>query len=361
MSGLILTERRNRVLQAMDRERLDALILGVAGNVAFFSGANSLWTAGSRPFAPSCVVVGRDLHLLSTWDEGVPEDIPNDNLFGLSWNPSIAAASIGNIPALREARRIGVDGTSAGFQRMMAKIAPEATIVDFRASLDAARAAKTEAEIAGVEGACAVAASGLDAMHAAAVDGVTERHLLAVLTRALGEAGWPITPDESVARATADSSGSVVRDRELRAGELVALSPSTRVEGFEGTIARTVAVGGDPDGDQADLGRQTRRALDAVIAVCAPGATGADLVAAWAGAGGGELPMALAHGLGIGVEPPIVGMGVGAGEVLASGMVLAVNGWLQDATVGGWLERDVVAVTESGPHVLTAMATGALT
>ena len=28
-----------------------------------------------------------EIHLNSTWDEGIPDDIPHDHLYGLAWNP----------------------------------------------------------------------------------------------------------------------------------------------------------------------------------------------------------------------------------------------------------------------------------
>ena len=39
--------------------------------------------------APICTVVRStgEIHLNSTWDEGIPDDIPHDHLYGLAWNP----------------------------------------------------------------------------------------------------------------------------------------------------------------------------------------------------------------------------------------------------------------------------------
>ena len=42
--------------------------------------------ARSVPAASSCATTS-ELYLLSTWDEGVPEEIPHDHLFGITWNP----------------------------------------------------------------------------------------------------------------------------------------------------------------------------------------------------------------------------------------------------------------------------------
>lgn len=70
--------RRQRALDQMAAHDLDVLVLGRQANVRYVTGAPQLWVAGTRPFGPTCVVVRETgaVHLLSTWDEGVPDDIP---------------------------------------------------------------------------------------------------------------------------------------------------------------------------------------------------------------------------------------------------------------------------------------------
>ena len=83
------TGRRARAIAQMDAHNLDILVLGRQANVRYVTGAPQLWVAGTRPFAPICVLV-RDtgeIHLNSTWDEGIPEEIGHDHLYGLAWNP----------------------------------------------------------------------------------------------------------------------------------------------------------------------------------------------------------------------------------------------------------------------------------
>ena len=81
--------RRQRALDQMAAHDLDVLVLGRQANVRYVSGAPQLWVAGTRPFGPTCVLVRATgaIHLLSTWDEGVPDDIPHENLYGIAWNP----------------------------------------------------------------------------------------------------------------------------------------------------------------------------------------------------------------------------------------------------------------------------------
>ena len=95
--------RRERALAQMEAHDLDVLVLGRQANVRYVSGAPQLWVAGTRPFGPICTVVRStgEIHLNSTWDEGIPDDIPHDHLYGLAWNPMTL------IEVLQEHRRCG--------------------------------------------------------------------------------------------------------------------------------------------------------------------------------------------------------------------------------------------------------------
>ena len=81
--------RRERAFAAMEAHDLDVLVLGRVANMRYLSGVPLLWNAGTRPFGPGCVAVRetQEIYLLSTWDEGVPEEIPHDHLYGITWNP----------------------------------------------------------------------------------------------------------------------------------------------------------------------------------------------------------------------------------------------------------------------------------
>ncbi|MDT5215554.1 MAG: Xaa-Pro dipeptidase, partial [Mycobacterium sp.] len=81
--------RRARALAQMEAFDLDVLVLGRQANVRYVTGAPQLWVAGTRPFAPICVMMRGtgEIHLNSSWDEGMPEEIDHDHLYGLAWNP----------------------------------------------------------------------------------------------------------------------------------------------------------------------------------------------------------------------------------------------------------------------------------
>ena len=90
--------RRQRALAQMDAHDIDILVLGRQANVRYVTGAPQLWIGGTRPFGPVCVVVRAtgEIYLNSTADEGIPEEIGHDRLYGLAWNPLTLIAVLEN-------------------------------------------------------------------------------------------------------------------------------------------------------------------------------------------------------------------------------------------------------------------------
>jgi Xaa-Pro dipeptidase len=353
-------DRRRRLFAAMAAHDLDVVVLGRPAEVAFAAGARQLWTAGSRPFGPACVAVRATghTHLLSVSDFDVPPEVGHDDLFGLHWNPANLARELAAIPGLREARRVGTTSSSPGFGRLLAGLAPDAELVDGATAVWEARRPKSPAEVSRIEAAIGVAGIGLAAMERALVPGTSERELRAVCLEALADAGAPTAPTEGVACATPTTGP--VRLRRLDTtdpivdGQLVALDPGGFYRGYEGGVGRTRVVGGEPTDAQRALADRTAAARRAVIAACRPGATGAELRAAWTATGEPLPPVPLVVGVGLGLEPPVVDDRVGTGAVLTAHSVVAVTGWVAEEGVGGVLERDLVLVDDDGPRVLTA-------
>ncbi len=351
-------ERRLKVLSCMETHELDALVLGGAGNVHYVSGARQLGRAGVLPFGPYAVVVrstGR-VHLLSTCDEGVPPEIEREDLYGLSWNPVNLMGSVAAVPGLQAARRIGTDGMTPSFA-LLAGGAGLGEMVDAGPVLDAVRRVKTAEEITCVEVAAAVSEAALSAMESALQPGVTERQLLGVYYEAVARLGAPVAPTESVCFAT-PLRGSVpfrylASDRPVREGELVVLAPGALYAGYEAGLACTRMVGGGASVKASALARRCASGLEALVAACRPGAGGGDLYRAWDRLSFGSASVLLAHGLGLGAEPPVIGLGRGRDAVLEEGMVLSVQSWVTQAGVGGCLERATVVVESGGASVLT--------
>ena len=353
------TERRRRLFEAMTAHDLDALVLSRPADVLSATGARQLWIAGTRPVGPACVLVrstGRT-HLLSVSDDGVPAEIAHDDLVAPTWNPANMVTSLRTIPGLPDARRIGTGSLSAGLTSLLSAIAPDASVVDGRPAIRAARATKTADELAYITAAIAVAESGLAAMLDALRPGITERELLGVYLERIASLGAPTPPTESVVCVTPASGPVALRrlatDRPVAAGELVVLDAGGIVAGYEGGLGRTSVAGSAPTSAQRELAARCRGALDTVAAACRAGATGGDVRRAWAATGEAMPPVPLVHGVGLGMEPPVIGAGVGDDAALMAGSVLSVTSWVAVEGVGGFLERDLLLVGEGAPEVLS--------
>src|SRR4030095_8947707 len=119
-------------------------------------------------------------------------------------------------------------------------------------------------------------------------------------------------------------------------GELVVFAPGALYAGYEANLARTRAVG-SAGRAAADLASRCARGMDALIAACRPGSTGADLYRAWEDAGNEDPGVPFAHGLGLGAEPPFIGFGRGGNALLEEGVVLSVQSWVTEEGIGGCL------------------------
>ena len=109
--------RRQRALAQMEAHDIDVLVLGRQANVRYVTGAPQLWIGGTRPFGPVCVMLRGtgEIYLMSTDDEGVPEEIGRDRLYGLAWNPMTLIEVLKNIDGASTARRVGTDAITPTF------------------------------------------------------------------------------------------------------------------------------------------------------------------------------------------------------------------------------------------------------
>lgn len=354
--------RRERALAQMAADDLDVLVLGRQANVRYVAGAPQLWVAGTRPFGPTCVLVRKTgaIHLLSTWDEGVPDDIPHENLYGIAWNPMNTISVLRNIDGAATAKRVGTDALSPSFSQLLLVAFPEAELVDGELAMRAARRIKTTEEVAALREAIRVAEVGLAAAVSELRPGVSEKTLSGVLIEAMA-AGGVSTP------STQDAAWVTSRDHPWRRandegrvqlGDLVAFSAGVLDGGYTGEVGRTWPVGAPSEPRAAaDLYQRWDALWHSLYDACQPGVPGAELLAAYQAAGEPMPPMPIARGLGLGFDPPVVSQHLPATaseERLEVGMVLAVTGYVWQCGVGAVFGREAVLITADGPEILTS-------
>ncbi|MHA3020305.1 M24 family metallopeptidase [Mycobacterium sp. BMJ-28] len=351
--------RRERAIAQMEAHDLDVLVLGRQANVRYISGAPQLWVVGTRPFGPICTYVRAtgEIHLNSTWDEGIPEEIPHANLYGLAWNPMTLIGVLRDIEGTDTARRVGTDALTPTFAKLLPMAFPQAELVDGEPAMRAARRVKTAEEIGALRGALAVAEEGLARGVAELATGTTEQNLAGAVLQAeaAGGVSTPATQDAAWITSKDHPWRRAAGDGRVRDGDLVALSAGVLADGYVGEVARTVHTGESTEAVRS-LYRRRDELWDRLIDACRPGKPASALLDAYERAGERIPAMPVAHGLGLGFDPPVVSpllRATAESDVLEPGMVLAVTGYVWEQGVGAVFTRDAVLVGADGPEVLT--------
>jgi Xaa-Pro dipeptidase len=365
-------ERRERVLRAMEEKGVDVLIAGRAANIRYVAGARRLHLSGTRPFLPGAVLVREtgDLHVVSTWDDGIPAEIPLDHLVMQSPNPLNIVAGLEKIGGLKTARVVAVDAISPLYRQLLGSLAPSARLVDGAALLRTVRSRKTADEIQCIRTAVAIAESSM----AAAIDdlrpGVTERALVGSFEARMAQLGITTPASEGsfcVIPRGAAPPRRLASGRAIDAGDLVLLSAGVLYAGYEGTVGRTwlcqTRPGAAIPADLADLHARWTAARDAVVDACRPGATGADLAAAYRAGHGAPPAGPIAYSVGLGYERPIAGSALGpeydSSCTIEADMVLCVEAHVRNE-IATHVASEMVLVTAGEPELLTTMSHGPL-
>ena len=353
--------RRERALAQMAAHDLDVLVLGRQANVRYFSGAPQLWVAGTRPFGPICTVVRStgEIHLNSTWDEGIPDDIPHDHLYGLAWNPMTLIEVLKGIEGATTARRVGTDALTPSFAKLLPMAFPNAELVDGELAMRAARRIKTPDEVAALRGALRVAEESLATAVGELRVGITEQALTGVLleTEAAGGVSTPATQDGAWVTSREHPWRRGRSDGRIDQDDLVAFSAGVLADGYVGEVGRTWPVDDVKGAEIPALYDRWNALWNRLAAACKPGQPASDLLTAYEGADEPLPPMPVAHGLGLGFDPPVVTSELrttAAQEILEPGMVLSVTGYVWQEGVGAVFGREAVHVTPEGPEVLTS-------
>ncbi len=350
--------RRERALAEMAKHGLDILVLGRQANIRYVTGAPQLWIAGTRPFGPMCVLVRAtgDIYLNSTDDEGVPDEIDHDHLYGLAWNPMTLIDVLKKVDGAESARRVGTDAITPTFAKLLPDAFPNAELVDAEPAMRAARRIKTPEEIAAMDAALRIAEHGLATARAELAPGVSERTLAGVMMEAMAAGGVSTPATQDAAWVTSREHPWRRGQAEARPGDLVAFAAGALANGYVAEVGRTWPVGDAVDDEARKLFERSNTLYDNMLGACRPGASIRELLAAYDAAGEQIPPMPIAHGLGLGFDPPVVSETlVAAGELdqLEAGMVLAITGYVWQQGLGAVFRRDTVHITDDGVDVLT--------
>jgi Xaa-Pro aminopeptidase len=261
-----------------------------------------------------------------------------------------------NIDGAATARRVGTDAMSPSFAQLLPMAFPIAELVDGEAAMRTARRIKTEDEIRVLRGALQIAETGMAAAQSALAAGITEQALTGIMLEAMAAGGVSTSATQDGAWITSrEHSWSVGRrDGRIAQGDLVAFAAGALADGYVGEVGRTLAVGDVKGAD--GLYRRSNALSERLFRACQPGAVASDLLAAYEATGEPLPPMPVAHGLGLGFDPPVISPDLpqtAAEERLDPGMVLAVTSYVWEAGVGAVFSRDAVLITSQGAELLT--------
>jgi Xaa-Pro aminopeptidase len=332
-----VAEGLTRALDEMARQDVDVLVLGREGNARFVSGATRLWLAGTRPFAPGCVVVRETgaVHLMSATDFGVPAELPPPRLYPMSWNPLNIMSAVAAIPGVSGALRIGVDGLTPLFEQLFTATFPDTQLADGEAVMRAARRVKSAREIERIRAAISVAEDAFAVAVEALRPGVRELELKGVFEERMCRLGTP-TPAFEGTFSVVDGDKPIRRlasNRVIADGDHVAMSGGVLLDGWEGSLARTRPCGAQTT-EYGD--RQSRWAAQwtPLVDRCRARVRVGDLRAT-AGAS--------VHGVGLGAEA------LEDSAALGPGMVVQL-----ELEASGVLGADTLLVGDGGAEMLTA-------
>jgi Xaa-Pro aminopeptidase len=379
-------ERLERMRQAMEAERLDALILRWPENVLLLSGfwpmIGATLLVFPREGAPVCVIPHcyENEARLSLWEAktvfyrfGVlnapnpascVRDILSDLARGKGWRrigyeafeavaPSWNSAEV-LVPTARtlELYRAAFDGSE---------------LIDASLLLHTQRRRKTSYEIGKIRTVSEISCLGLEAFERSVEVGISGVELAAlvereIMTRGTGYQGAArvrayaqvaVGPDES---AVGYRPNEISTRHRLERGEVALLELGVVADGYWADRTR-VRIAGAPSEEQLRVFDTVRTAQEAAIASIRPGATGADVDEAARSvirnAGYADaFPHITGHGVGFAYHEAAPLLAPGSTGGLEEGMVTSVEPGVYFTPCGGFRIEDDVLVTENGSEVL---------
>jgi Xaa-Pro dipeptidase len=372
-------ERHAKLQEQLAAHGLDGLLLLSTSAVAYATGADAPAADSARAtfLRPVAMVVAgaQHPHLFTPYPAGAPPELPADHVHAavvpdLDDGAALLAAAVRDLGTTAGRRpRLAVDELPHPLGRALGN---DVEVVSATPVLAAAKLCKTADELAVIRQAQRVNEQAMLDIARLARPGVRPTDLTGAFLRRIVELGadgnaidpiWQVMP-----RSRAEGPWTVHGDlafplpsspRVLDEGDVVWVDTGITVGGYVSDFGRTWLVGDDPrptPRQQAQFDRW-RAVVTAVLARCSPGVASGELARAAIEADGGDRPWIehfyLIHGVGTdSAEMPLVGTDLGSSfddhQVLAPGMVLAIEPVIWDDGAAGYRAEDVVAVTDDG-------------
>jgi Xaa-Pro aminopeptidase len=375
-------QRLERARAALADSDLDALLLWKDENVRFLSALRPQIIQGKSALLNGCLLVGDGTLVLfcsggevdrvrsvMPWVDEV-EAVPIMEARGL-----IAGAVEQVIAPVLErhgvaAGVIGLDELSYAQVQELSRVLPGAQLADGDAVMQAVRLVKSDAELAVMQEACAIAEAVTEAAIATVAPGVREYDVVAEAMRTLYRLGGEMAHLATPFVASGEHMSPPNRfasDKLIREGDVVFIDIGAMWCGYYADMGRTVACG-EPSARQREIFTAVRNALAAATEAMRPGNTNDDVAAAVRaegdrrGLGESFLSLFIGHGIGMGAnEPPYVGEALPGAETveLQAEMTLAIEPliWVPDVPGGGGVRlEDTIVVAEGGGVALTRTA-----
>ena len=235
-------ERQARALAAAKAAGLDALVALPSTNTAYLCNTDPgrserLIAFVLRPGDPSSFVTP------AFEEERVRRDAVVDRtaVWQEEEDPVALLATL-----LKGAKRIGLEGSTDFHTATRLREATGARVMDAAGLFDGLRAVKTEAEKALIRDAASRMLRAIQATHARAKEGMTERELSEILAaelRRLGVRGGGLVQFGASAALPHGGPG----DAHLAKGDVILIDGGCRVRGYTSDITRTVAFGSASD------------------------------------------------------------------------------------------------------------------
>lgn len=360
-----------RVQAGMARDGLSALLLTTAPDVFYVSGfLTRFWESPTRPWFlvvpargdPVAVIpsIGADL-MSRTWITDIrcwaSPDLQDDGV-------SLLTQTLGDL--VPERGRIGVPmGPEThlrmplrDYARLQEALAPRAFVDS--ALVQSARMVKSQAEIARIRTACAVADRAFARVPEIAAEGVALAQVFRDFQRLLLEEGAAWVP-YLAGGAGPGGYGDVISpatETALAQGDVLMLDTGAVRAGYFCDFDRNWSVG-PPSPEVARAHETLYAATEAGLDAARPGATAADVFHAMAAVVGETEAGRLGHGLGLSLTEPPSLIPTDTTE-LTAGMVLTLEPGLQIASGKMMVHEEVIVLRDAGPELLSTRAPATL-